>query len=102
MVFMQIFQLSSHPTSTLLKGTEASTAPCWHVENPIIVESEATGPLGLLTVNGIAKDTHLEHRVESKGTIDVSKIYEKTCYENCKIYNITPGNQLYFSHKWHL
>lgn len=39
MIFLQNSNISSHPTSTLLKGTEASTAPCWRfVKNPIIVK----------------------------------------------------------------
>ena len=40
--------------------------------------SEATDPLGLLTVNGIAEDTHLQQGASfgAKGIIDASQIRE--------------------------
>ena len=62
LAYLSTFKSSNHPTSTLLKGTEASTAQKLargFEPNHRQELSEATGPLGLLTVNGIAKDTHL-------------------------------------------
>lgn len=53
--------------------------------------SEATDPLGLLTVNGIAKDTHLNqgHRLEQRGPLMLPRFVKTSA----------PENQLYFCHK---
>lgn len=78
MIFLQNSNISSHPTSTLLKGTEASTAPWWQHGEPIIVKDLRLPTLWACSQWTASPRTHTSTGalVGAKGIIDASKIRE--------------------------